>query len=267
MMIVAMMASFSSESFKTWTHQDPYVLFALSALLGLALLLIFRSFRTSQDSTSSTKRKATPAQVLELIQTRRSVSPKDYLDAEDDPVTEIELESLLEAANWAPTHERTEPWRFVVIAGMGPITDYLGQLEEWYTNMSASLPEEAMEKFRKKYSALSGIWPRKLSYLVLICLKRGGVKPEKRLPEWEELCAVAMAVQNFHLMASSLGLGVFWSSHTWCKDARDSVEIKERFGLHQEDRILGALTVGRYERTRVFKSTRVPISSKVSYIT
>ena len=26
-----------------------------------------------------------------------------------------EIEQLMEAANWAPTHGRTEPWRFVVI--------------------------------------------------------------------------------------------------------------------------------------------------------
>ena len=26
-----------------------------------------------------------------------------------------EVEQLLEAANWAPTHGRTEPWRFVVL--------------------------------------------------------------------------------------------------------------------------------------------------------
>lgn len=25
------------------------------------------------------------------------------------------LEQMLEAANWAPTHGRTEPWRFVVL--------------------------------------------------------------------------------------------------------------------------------------------------------
>lgn len=47
--------------------------------------------------------------------------------------------------------------------------------------------------------------------------------PEKLMPEWEELCAVAMAVQNMHLMATSMGdVAAFWSSHTWCKDARDS---------------------------------------------
>ena len=53
-------------------------------------------------------------------------------------------------------------------------------------------------------------------------------KPNKRLPEWEEICAVACAVQNMHLMATSMNhIGAFWSSHTWCKSARDSMEIRE----------------------------------------
>ena len=43
------------------------------------------------------------------------------------------------------------------------------------------------------------------------------------MPEWEEMCAVAMSVQNMQLQAAALGnVGCFWSSHTWCKDARES---------------------------------------------
>lgn len=30
-----------------------------------------------------------------------------------------QVEQLLEAANWAPTHGRTEPWRFVVLGKAG----------------------------------------------------------------------------------------------------------------------------------------------------
>ena len=44
----------------------------------------------------------------------------------------------------------------------------------------------------------------------------------EKLPEWEEICAVAMSVQNMHLAAEAMGIGGFWSSHTWCKRARDS---------------------------------------------
>ena len=41
------------------------------------------------------------------------------------------LEQMLEAANWAPTHGKTEPWRFVVLSEDGlqemiSITDRVG---------------------------------------------------------------------------------------------------------------------------------------------
>lgn len=36
-----------------------------------------------------------------------------------DAVSSEQIEALLEAANWAPTHGRTEPWRFVVLGKEG----------------------------------------------------------------------------------------------------------------------------------------------------
>ena len=32
----------------------------------------------------------------------------------DSPIKEEELKKILEVANWAPTHKKTEPWRFKV---------------------------------------------------------------------------------------------------------------------------------------------------------
>lgn len=38
------------------------------------------------------------------------------------------LEQMLEAANWAPTHGRTEPWRFVVL-GADALQDMISLTE------------------------------------------------------------------------------------------------------------------------------------------
>ena len=90
---------------------------------------------------------------------------------------------------------------------------------------------------------------------------------DKRLPEWEEICAVAMSVQNMHLMATALGgnVGGFWSSHTWCRHARDSQEIKKHFGglmEDPEDRVLGAFVLGKFVEGKSFRSTRSDIKLK-----
>jgi nitroreductase len=49
--------------------------------------------------------------VTRLIKGRRSVFPPSYTDQE---IPVEALESILESANYAPTHKLTEPWRFIV---------------------------------------------------------------------------------------------------------------------------------------------------------
>lgn len=54
----------------------------------------------------------TPAQLAQLIKSRRSIYPKHMTG---DRVSTPHINAMLEAANWAPTHGHTEPWRFVVL--------------------------------------------------------------------------------------------------------------------------------------------------------
>jgi len=49
--------------------------------------------------------------VWNIIKNRRSIDPELYTG---EAIEKIKIEALLEAANWAPTHGFTEPWRFIV---------------------------------------------------------------------------------------------------------------------------------------------------------
>ena len=98
----------------------------------------------------------------------------------------------------------------------------------------------------------------------MIVVKRRA-KPDKVMPEWEEISAVAMAVQNVHLLATAMGIGMFWSSHTFAKDARDSDDFKEYLDFKGEDLVLGGMVFGRYDQKREFKSSRGPMKDKVQY--
>ena len=78
-------------------------------IVFLVVLLLIpgkRSDAPAAGKSSSDAKLPTPAQALELIRTRRSIFPKDY-DAEAEPVPKEQLEMILEAANWAPTHGKT----------------------------------------------------------------------------------------------------------------------------------------------------------------
>ena len=55
-------------------------------------------------------------EINQLIKNRRSVFPKQYTG---NKVDDAIVKQILENANWAPTHGKTEPWRFFVFSGEG----------------------------------------------------------------------------------------------------------------------------------------------------
>ena len=207
----------SKAGFQAWMQADPNVVWPLITAFSIGLIFFTRFFRNNNINRNvSSSGRPSPQQTLNLIKTRRTIGPKEYTG---ERITAAELETLLEAGNWAPSHGKTEPWRYVVVSGYGAVQNYLAFLDNWYTERSHTLPEETVHKFRKKLDAVILEWPEKVSHLIVLCMKRQA-KPEKLMPEWEELCATAMAVQNIHLQATAMDIGVFWSSHTWCKDCR-----------------------------------------------
>ena len=54
--------------------------------------------------------------VLETIRNRRTIKPKEFLQ---ETISEDIINDILESANWAPNHGRTEPWRLSVFTGKG----------------------------------------------------------------------------------------------------------------------------------------------------
>ena len=48
---------------------------------------------------------------------------------------------------------------------------------------------------RTKHERLSEFWPEKACHVALIVMRRQAL-PDKRMPEWEEMCATACSVQG-----------------------------------------------------------------------
>ncbi len=74
--------------------------------------------------------------------------------------------------------------------------------------------------------------PLRASHIVSIGMKR---TTTKRIPEIEDIAAVACAVQNMYLSVTAYGLGGYWTTGgiTYFEDA------KYHFGLGNEDKLLG----------------------------
>lgn len=161
-----------------------------------------------------------------IIHKRRSVFPDQY---NGKPVSKEIIEKLLEAANTAPTHKRTEPWRFKVVRG--DMLEKLGLFLSYKYLETEANPKEF--KARKLIEN-----PKKASAIILICMQKD---PQERLPVWEEVAAVAMAVQNMYLCCAEWEIGCYWSSPGIVKYMGEFVD------LNDGEECLGLFYLGRYD--------------------
>lgn len=190
------------------------------------------------------------AVVEQVIVNRRTVQAA-YFDT-NATVPKETIDRLLEAANWAPTHGRTEPWRFVIFQDESA-RRALGE-KDAAIYKSITKPEAFSEKkFQKKINA-----KLQSSVVIVICMKR---QESKKIPLEEEQMAVACAVQNMHLLGSALGLGCCWLSGATVR----TDEMKEYLKLESpEDQCLGFFCVGVPDPNKVLpKNQRKPIEEKV----
>ncbi len=133
------------------------------------------------------------------IASRRSVYPDQFIEKE---VSREVLSDLLSSANYAPSHKKTNPWRFVVLTG-DVKTKFANFLADTYQKIT---PTEKYSAFKHKKVAQKSL---QSGAVIAICMQRD---PKQRVPEWEEVAATAMAVQNVWLRLEELGLGGYWSS-------------------------------------------------------
>lgn len=187
--------------------------------------------------------------INQLIRQRRSIFPQQF---SGEPVARELVELMLENANWAPTHGRTEPWRFIVFSG-----EALSTLGERH----AALYKQEMpaDKFKQeKYETLK-IRPAQASQVIAIC---AAVDPTGRIPEIEEIAATACAVQNLHLTATALRLAGYWSSGGMTYHAG----MKAILGLEETERCLGFFYLGRFDGPWPTGKRRTDGLSKVRWV-
>ena len=182
--------------------------------------------------------------VLHTIRFRRSVMQPAFSNQE---VTKEEIETLLEAANAAPTHKRTQPWRFVVFKGEGlkRLGDELAQIYKQTT------PPEKYNEIAEQNMAKKATMSKAAIAII--------VNYTGELPEWEELAATACAVQNMWLASCSIGLGGYWASPGLIKHLGDFLKLEEN------QQCLGFFYVGRPDQQDDREPVRTPITERVRW--
>ena len=183
--------------------------------------------------------------ISEIIKNRRAVFPAQYNKEE---ITKQELQTVLEAANWAPTHRRTEPWRFKVLQGASK--ESLGFfLSEKYKETAINFSEFKFNKYKNTANASGAV--------IAICMQRD---LKEAIPEWEEIAATAMAVQNMWLTAHELKIGAYWSSPSVI------AYMDQFFDLNEREHCLGFFYMGKYDGELPEGIRQTPISEKTEWL-
>lgn len=158
---------------------------------------------------------------------RRTIYPEQFSPRK---VHKEQIELLLNNAQWAPTHGNTQPWRFKVFTelGLDKLSEFLGN-----TYLQQTPKEEQNDlKLAKLISR-----PLKSSVVIAICMER---QKEEKIPEIEEIEAVACAIQNLHLSCTAYGLGGFWSTPKLIYTS----QMNEFLALGEKDKCLGLFYIG-----------------------
>jgi nitroreductase len=181
-----------------------------------------------------------------MLRERRAIFPKTYLP--DAPIERAEIEQILENARWAPTHKITEPWRFRVFHSIESRQSLSNYLAEYYRRHTPPdlFSEEKMEKTREN--------PLRAGAVIALILHP---EPLANLPEFEEVAALAMAVQNMWLSCHTLGIGAYWSTppSVLSEEANGILEVGEG------ERSLGLFYMGRHNMPAL-PGKRGPIAEK-----
>ena len=168
--------------------------------------------------------------VFELLATRRSLKPEAMKHEPLDPQV---LRACLDAAQWAPTHGMTEPWRFIHFASRPAQVELGGILQKTYLTAcreSGKPPKEAkVAKFATRVhcgGALLGVFAD--------CGRNPSIPPA------DEWFATACAVQNVALAATHFGLGLFWGTGPYAHHPSIGAALE----LPEAARFMGLLFLG-----------------------
>jgi len=172
------------------------------------------------------------AELLQIIKKRRSV--RVYKAGR---MTDKQLETILEAARWAPSGANTQPWEFVVTRDRQKMRR---AREIFYNEWKQRKLEDPVN-----YKGLSKYYVGDAAVLVLVCgdPRTMQVYLTTRQPgDREKLfqASVASAVEQMMLMAASMGLGTVWVS------VREEIEpeLRDLFRVPQPLRLLWVVPIG-----------------------
>lgn len=195
------------------------------------------------------------AAFVELARTRRSIrryTPK--------PVGAALLETLLEAANWAPSAHNRQPWRFCVVQSAAMKAALSSQMAEAWRSDLAGDGADPVEIDRRVTISQARLTGAPVLIVPCVTLEEMDVYPDpvRRQAEWTmAVQSVALACQNLLLAAHAAGLGACWM----CAPLFAPALVRQVLDLPETWQPQAILTLGYPAEVKA--RTRAPITERV----
>jgi nitroreductase len=199
---------------------------------------------------------------MKVIQDRRSI--RDYTA---EPVSDQDLDMILEAARQAPSGENAQPWRFIIVkdaetrkrlatlAGGGSGRRFTAEfVTKKMQERFSSLEDEAKKRaaFEKLTSGQVSAFLAKAPVNIVVCGKKD---------VWDMPYDTSAAIENMLLMVTALGLGACWVIAP-CMDIRDEERVKALLGVPEGFKAVSIISVGHPTRPHRPRP-RIPIKDLV----
>jgi len=159
--------------------------------------------------------------IKEIIRNR--VSSNKFINTKVDSKDIIEL---LDYAVYAPNHKMREPWRFIILEGMGKI-NFIEKYMNEVKDEQRDVVKKTMEKVFLAPMVVAFIMPKNVNYA----------------DELEDLQAISTVIQNFLLLLEEEGYGSSWKTPKYI----ETDLFKEVLGLSTNEIIAGLIMVGFVE--------------------
>lgn len=199
---------------------------------------------------------------VKIIQDRRSIR-----DFTPEPVSDQDLNMILEAARLAPSGENAQPWRFIIvkdegmrkkmgaIAGGGSGRRFTAEfVTQKMQERFAGLQDDAKRQaaFQKLTSGQVSAFMANAPVNIVVCGKKD---------VWDMPYDTSAAIENILLMVTALGLGACWVIAP-CIDIRDEERIKALLDIPEGFKAVSILSVGHPTRPHKPRP-RLPINELV----
>ena len=199
---------------------------------------------------------------MKVIQDRRSI--RQYTA---EPVSDQDLDMILEAGRQAPSGENAQPWRFIIVkdaetrkrlgtlAGGGSGRRFTAEfVTKKMQERFSGLQDEAKKRaaFEKLTSGRVSAFLADAPVNIVVCGKKD---------VWDMPYDTSAAIENMLLMVTALGLGACWVIAP-CIDIRDEERVKALLGMPEGFKAVSIISVGHPTRPHRPRP-RIPIEDLV----